>query len=288
MRAEWREQGWIACVRWLADCARRAVLAVAIALAIGVPAPPTARANADAAHVLEVALAKRYQAEFVQRITIEVSGPSGALGERKVEVASKRYGGQVYVLGRFTEPTRMRGTAFLAIEHEGASDYFVYLPAFGRVRRVSAYQRSDPWFETDLSFEDVERHRTSDYQVVSSQSDSIDAESVLRIETEPRYESSFDRVVFFVATEDSAILRVEYRNQGSPGALLKEIDTPRSRLIARGDALLPGFVRARTPGQGSQTVLEVEEVVFDPDLQKRFFNAATLEMRSKLPFAQID
>jgi len=44
-------------------------------------------------------------------------------------------------LGRFTEPTRLRGTAFLAIERtDRNSDYFVYLPAFRKVRRVSAYQ----------------------------------------------------------------------------------------------------------------------------------------------------
>lgn len=234
--------------------------------------------------VLSEALRVRYETETLQDLDLTIRGPNGVRGKRSVEIATKLYDGRLYVLGRFTSPQRLRGTAFLAIEDKDASDYFVYLPAFRKVRRVSSFQRSDPWFETDLSFEDVERHYVEDYTVERMISSDWESELVDIIEAKPRYESRYALVRFFVARIDRAILRIEYFVHGRTHAS-KTITAPRASIIREGESLVPGRIVARNVDQGSETIVETRRIVFDPRLRRGFFNSSRLEIRDMLPFA---
>jgi hypothetical protein len=258
---------------------------VALWLCLGALAlSASAQAATRAEEILSTALNRRYETQTLQRLDITVKGPTGEFGGRRLEIASKLFDGQLFVIGRFAEPARMRGTAFLAIESEGASDYFVYLPAFRKVRRVSAYQRSDPWFETDLSFEDVERHYAGDYRVRSLSRGEIAGEPVHVVAAAPRYDSRYQEVRFYIAESDLAILRMEYRRKNRSEAS-KVIDAPREQMMTRGSAILPRRLVARNLERNSETIVQVEEVVFDPEIQRHFFSAMTLEMRRKMPFA---
>ena len=233
--------------------------------------------------ILADALEKRYETETLQRMTLVVKGPSGNLRERKLELATKLVEDRLYVLGKFTEPPRMRGTAFLAIESKQSSSYFVYLPAFRKVRRISNFQRSDPWFETDLSFEDVERHYYSDYRVLSVSRGMIAGEGVKIIRTTPTYNSRFAEVHFFIATTDLAMLRLEYYVAGRANPS-KSIDAPREFMIENDGSILPKRITAKNHDNVTETQVVVGEVIFEPNLTKRFFSTATLEIRNKLPF----
>lgn len=237
----------------------------------------------DATALLDEALRLRYEAETLQEVDLTLRGPSGVLGDRSLEIATKLYDDRLYVLGRFVAPQRLRGSAFLAIEGADSSDYFVYLPAFRKVRRVASFQRSDPWFETDLSFEDVERHYLDDYRIEGSTADESQGEPAIVISTSPRYGSRFERVRFFVAREDCAILRMEYFAAGrdSPS---KVIVAPRSSIVHEKGSLVPRKIIATNLDHGTTTTVDVRKVSFDPQLRREFFSASRLELRTKLPF----
>jgi outer membrane lipoprotein-sorting protein len=60
----------------------------------------------------------------------------------------------------FTEPATIAGTSFLTFDYAEADrddDQWLYLPAHRKVRRISATDRGNTFFGTDLSYEDVKK-----------------------------------------------------------------------------------------------------------------------------------
>jgi len=56
----------------------------------------------------------------------------------------------------FLEPKDDRGIAFLKIEHDGKDDEMrMWLPAFKKIRRISAKKKGDSFMGSDLSYEDL-------------------------------------------------------------------------------------------------------------------------------------
>jgi hypothetical protein len=65
---------------------------------------------------------------------------------------------------RFTYPNDIRNTGFLVWEHPGADDErFLYLPALGRVRRISGEEKQESFVGSDLSYEDIGGRDVADY-----------------------------------------------------------------------------------------------------------------------------
>jgi hypothetical protein len=58
---------------------------------------------------------------------------------------------------RFQAPADVAGTGFLVIENEErADDQYLYMPALGKVKRISGNQRNQRFMGTDLTYGDLE------------------------------------------------------------------------------------------------------------------------------------
>jgi len=90
----------------------------------------------------------------------------GRVRERALTVTSLRGAADKgdRTLLRFTYPNDIRNTAFLVWEHPDADDErFLFLPALGRVRRISGEEKQESFVGSDLSYEDIGGRDTSDY-----------------------------------------------------------------------------------------------------------------------------
>lgn len=68
------------------------------------------------------------------------------------------------MLIRFTYPNDIKGTAFLVWEHpEGEDERFLYLPALGRVRRITGAESQDNFVGSDFTYEDISGRELDDY-----------------------------------------------------------------------------------------------------------------------------
>jgi hypothetical protein len=68
------------------------------------------------------------------------------------------------MLIRFTYPNDIKGTAFLVWEHPDADDErFLYLPALGRVRRITGAEAQDNFVGSDFTYEDISGRELDDY-----------------------------------------------------------------------------------------------------------------------------
>ena len=65
----------------------------------------------------------------------------------------------------FLSPADDKGVSFLKIEHDDRDDEMrMWLPAFKKIRRISAKKRSDSFMGSDMSFEDLSSRQMNEFQ----------------------------------------------------------------------------------------------------------------------------
>lgn len=94
--------------------------------------------------------------DFTATIELKTTSASGAVEERTMTVWQK---GEHQRMVKITAPARLRGVGLLAT---GERQLYVYLPAFGRVRRVAGAQRGEPFMGSNFTQDDFSRTVFSD------------------------------------------------------------------------------------------------------------------------------
>jgi outer membrane lipoprotein-sorting protein len=125
------------------------------------PTADAARATsatvASAATILEKVDRTLTTAEdFTATIELKTTTASGATEERTMTVWQK---GQHQRMVKISAPARLRGVGLLATNER---QLYVYLPAFGRVRRVAGAQRGESFLGSNFTQDDFSRTVFSD------------------------------------------------------------------------------------------------------------------------------
>ena len=90
----------------------------------------------------------------------------GRVRERTITFLTRHETGNTKdrILVRFTYPNDIRNTALLVWEHPDAEDErFLFLPALGRVRRITGAEKQESFVGSDLSYEDIGGRNVADY-----------------------------------------------------------------------------------------------------------------------------
>jgi hypothetical protein len=262
-----------------------ALAAVALALLLAAAARGEAVDAAAPApeQVLKRAFDNRYEVDTRELLEVEVRGPHAAPSRRRLALATKRIGGRLHSLGRFLEPSWLRGMTILSIENpHGSDDHFVWLRELAKLRRISSAQRGDAFMGTDLSYEDFERQRVADYVLEARPAARIGGEPVHVISAAPRAASAYVRVEFCVAQADAAILETRYFKRGAE-APFKVIHAPRAHTREIGGHALPTRVLVENHARGTQTEVWLEQIAVDPGLDDGLFTAAAVEVGRPIP-----
>ncbi len=91
----------------------------------------------------------------------------------------------------FLEPKDDRGIAFLKIENDGKEDEMrMWLPAFKKIRRISARKKGDSFMGSDLSYEDLSSRELDDSYYKRLDDEMLFEEDCFVIETIPKEETN--------------------------------------------------------------------------------------------------
>jgi hypothetical protein len=248
-----------------------------------------AAAHADLQNAEEVqellgrAFANRYEIDTRVEIDLVVRGHGPRGIRRRLVVATRRIDGRMHSLARFLHPEHLRGTTLLHIENrDREDDHFIFMPSLGRMRRITTTQRADAFVGTDLSYEDLERRRVADYEIVGSEPALAGDEKVLVIEARPRFQASYAVVSFVVAIQDHAILETRYTRRASE-VPFKRVMMPRAHMRRVAGHSLPMQMRVENRSRGTRTDVRIEILEVDPDLEPGFFTSAAIESGRPLP-----
>lgn len=206
---------------------------------------------------------------------------------REVDVWLKRDGDGFRVLGTFRAPGDVRGTSFLVLPPSGSgsesassNQYFIYLPALKRLRRISGAQRGDAFFGTNLSQGDVEPHPASHYHILWMRTAAYGGEPVYVLRLAPRFDGGYDNVVFTVAQQDAAILRMTQLEEGRPTPV-REILARREWLESIGSRVLPSRMLVVGGRHGERTRVEFLERQVTSDIPESYFSTSHLLRRGR-------
>jgi len=254
-----------------------------VAPSLNAEAAESAAGEGSAVSILQRAFHNRFEVDTIADIDLVVRNGSGQELRRKLHGVSKVIDGRLCSLGQLVWPERLRGMTVLVLEAlDRSHDAFVYLPSMKRVRRISTAQRSDPFFGTDVTYEDLERRRVSDYTILSVRADTSNGEPVHRIEAHSKRTLSYDAIVFVVADTVAAILETEYfeRDEVEP---FRSIWAPRKEMISADGHVLPTHLRVEDHRRGRSTDVDYRKLRINPPIDPHLFSVATLEHERPLP-----
>jgi len=118
-------------------------------------------------------------------------------------------------LARFLAPADQRGIAFLSLPGDVQ---YLYLPAFGKVRRIASHVKNTSFAGTDFTYEDMEAVRLAekwDPRIVKQEQD----QTVLEMTARPGKATDYSKVILWVRNDNFYPVRVE--NYGKDGTLSK-------------------------------------------------------------------
>jgi hypothetical protein len=234
------------------------------------------------AELLARAYANLYAADVVQVIRLTSRSRDGQPVSRTVRIVRKQSAPPPRTLVRLLEPPDVRGTSLLLIEADGRHpDLFLYLPAFQRTRRISAAQRSDSFFGTNVSYEDLEPKRADDFDVRPLGPDRVGELPCLRLELRPRdvVDSQYDRIVSCIEPERAVVLRSDYEIDGQA---LKRMECEPESLREVDGRIVPFRAKVRSSASGFETEIAIQSYDVRPAIPDSVFTIVHLETASEL------
>jgi len=124
-----------------------------------------------------------------------------------------------YSLFRFKAPSDIKGTGFLSIEYpQKIEDRWLYLPAFGRSRRISANEKTDRFMGSDFTYEDLERVNLVNFDYELLGEETIDGQVCYKINSVPnnattKRESGYSKRIYFVRKDSYHIIKIDHYNK---------------------------------------------------------------------------
>jgi hypothetical protein len=261
-----------------------------------IPTEPPSSANAQistdlpsSASVLSAAFANRYDVNAISWVELVIgSGWVGAEARddktrRTVHYVTKLIDQRLHSIARLTKPEYLRGMTILTIEQRDRSyDAFVFLPSLGKTRRVSAAQKDDSFFGSDLTYGDLERKRVDDFELGELVAAERNGEAIYRIGANLVRKGKYSRVEFDVAQSDHAILAERYYKRGEESAY-RVIEANRLSMVEQDAHVLPTRLLITNLLRGGTTLVRIEGLRVNAAIPDRIFTVATLEQERKLP-----
>ena len=209
------------------------------------------------------AAAPAQDAHVVMEIAIE--DEHGKHASRTMEVWQK---GEQLRLVRLNAPARLAGVGLLV----GADDQMhLYLPSYGRVRRVIGQQRGDAFLGTDISMEDLARTSFSDEY--EAQLEEEGAEQVLlRLTPRSAEDHKHASSRLWLRTQDQLWTRLEHLDED--GQVLQRVSLSDFRSVE--GRLFAHRMLVEDVERGRRTQAQATHVVFDQGLDDELFTVSNL------------
>jgi hypothetical protein len=213
------------------------------------------------------------------KLTIVGHGPDRV---RELDLFDRREpGDEQKTILFFLAPAEVKGTAFLAFTHKSRpADQWLWLPALGRVRQITARARDESFVGTDLSYHDLDliQEMTSWSEADARSSlrpdETLDGVATHVIELAPQREDiGYKKVVLWLGNDDLVPRQIDFFEDGSQAKkriVQRDIEPVGAIPVAR-------RIEVATPEKGSHTAIEVSDVQFNQHLDPDLFTQRYLE-----------
>lgn len=243
-------------------------LLVGVCLLMTTNAAGEARTASDAGQILaDVDTAATQAKDLVGTLKLTIIDKSGARAKRTLAIWQK---GGDRRMAKFQAPATVRGVGLLAKGDEGT---FLYLPEFGRVRRIVGRSRGDSFFGTDFTNDDMALVKYADRFVAKLLGEDKDRWK-LRLEPKNQRDEPWHHVNIEVRRADHVIAQAEF-HEAEAGDPVRRIVAEDIRL--HGKQAVAHKIQAFDLKSGRKTVAVFEDVQIDTGLEDGFFTKRHLK-----------
>ena len=183
-------------------------------------------------------------------------------------------GGEKQILW-FMAPADDKGVAFLKIEHEGKDDEMrMWLPAFKKIRRITAKKKGDSFMGSDLSYEDMSNRDLKENEYKRLDDDLADSIACYVLEVVPKKEakSSYSKHKSWINKETlSAVKEESYDKKGK----LKKVKSFQSKKME--DYYILSSVFVRDVQKEHTTKVVFEDLKVDTGIEEKLFQEKNLK-----------
>jgi hypothetical protein len=257
----------------------RRVIAWPAAVLVALALPAAAEAGDDDAAARELlarAFARTFEQPGVRKVELRIARGGRIVARRAFDAAFRREGDGGRTLVRFTAPDYLRGHALLLVDGAGSSDSWLYQPEERRLRRIATTQKSDSFYGSDLTFEDLERPRWTRWRAAFA--DELEEAGARRraVEAVPPPDSQYARLRVLIDPDLVAVARIDFfREAGAPP--VKRLHVDLAGLAEERGFLGIRRITVEQLGRAASTELRIGRMEIDPALADRVFSAARLE-----------
>ena len=188
-------------------------------------------------------------------------------GNERVREATIWQKGGEKRLFRFTSPASEAGIAFLSLPNDLM---YLYLPAFGRERRIAAHLKNQNFAGTDFTYEDLEVRKyaeTFSGTILRQEGNLI----VMELRPLPGITSDYSRTVVTLNRSNFLPEKTEAYDRG--GNLVKSATHTWAR---QGEFWFPQEIHMRDLRRGSSTRMIMRNVRFNTNLSDQIFTVRNL------------
>ena len=175
----------------------------------------------------------------------------------------------------FLEPKDDRGVSFLKIEHNDRDDEMrIWLPAFKRVRRISATKKGDSFMGSDLSYEDMTSRSLDENEYKRLDDDVIDGRDcfVLKVTPTTSLKSSYSMHKLWIVKDDIYIVKEESYDKREK---LKKDKSFSYLKIDNYDIM--SKISVKDVQKNHRTDISFEQVKVDTDMSEKIFQEKNLK-----------
>jgi hypothetical protein len=187
--------------------------AAALALGAALPKAPAWAGSPTGEDIMKAVENRNDGRTMVSKVTLEISPKQGTKRLREFVMMRKEAEDATKLVTFFLAPTDVRDSAFLVHDRKGADDLrWLYLPAIGQVRQLSAQSDRQSFFGSDFVYEDL-TNRDPDldtHKLVATQK--VDEWECWVIDSTPKNPRGLDFVSYrtWVWKDADLIVRQEY------------------------------------------------------------------------------
>lgn len=210
------------------------------------------------------------EAHLVMTITKD-----GDAKTRQLSFARKDFGKDSKVLFKFTAPALVQGTSFISWSRvQGDNDYWIYLPALKKVRRIASSDKSQSFMGSDYSYEDLSKRSLSKDSFSLRGKENVDKAScyILQAVAKDKGEEIVRRVAW-IRQDNFLIAKAEFYDRS--GKLKKRLANSQLKRVQNIWTVM--FSQMEDVQNKSRSTLALSGVRYNTRVPDRLFNPESLK-----------
>jgi outer membrane lipoprotein-sorting protein len=173
-------------------------------------------------------------------------------------------------LVRFLSPKSVKGVTLLNI-NDGEKIY-LYMPAYGKTRRIAGSSKGDEFMGTGLSYEDINmNYEDKDYE--KKLLEETDSEFIIEV-IPSEEDTSYKKIILTVDKEKFYTKKVEFYDMSEN--LIKTLEIDKIKIDGKGK-ITPMEIVFTDIEENRKTKIVIKKIEYDIELSSSFFSIRTLK-----------